>query len=126
MYEVLEALRDALAAITGVTSCKIGIEPNISPADYPMVRIVPVRITPGQPYHRRTSETSIYFGMNNTSSEGLELVYEELLALEAEIIKVIKASGGRYIETLTDEDRLDTYKLMFIRCEIEAERPAVT
>jgi hypothetical protein len=26
---------------------------------------------------------------------------------------------ARYIETITDEDRLDTYKLMAVRCEVK-------
>jgi hypothetical protein len=85
-----------------------------------------VRVTPGQPYNRRTSELSILFGANIADSEGLETVYESLFTLEEEIIKSVKASGGRYIETITDEDRMDTYKLMAIRCEIEADRPVVT
>jgi hypothetical protein len=126
MYAVLEALRDALAVIDCVTTCKIGIEKNISPASYPMIRVVPTRILPGKPYNQRTADVQIYFGANVSESQGLESVYEELLTLEAEIIKVIKAEGGRYIDTITDEDRLDTYKLMVVRLEIEAARPAVT
>ena len=45
----LEAARDALALIAGVASCKIGLEANISPADYPLIRVVPSRLTPGRP-----------------------------------------------------------------------------
>lgn len=126
MYSTLTALRDAMADIDGVTSCKIGIEANLSPADYPMIRILPVRITPGKPYDRRTCEAGVYFGVAVAESEGMELVYSTLLTLEGEIIKTIKAEGGKYIETITDEDRLDTYKLMFIRFEIEADRPVVS
>lgn len=126
MYDSLASMRDDLALITGVSSCKIGIEANISPADYPMIRLVPSRFTAGKPYNQRTAEIGLYFGVNVTESEGLELVYSELLDLEAEIIKVVKASGARYIETVTDEDRLDTYKLMFVRCELKVERPEVT
>jgi len=126
MYAVLVALRDALGVIDGVTTCKIGIERNISPASYPMIRLVPARILPGKPYNQRTSEVQVYFGANVAEASGLESVYEELLTLEAEIIKVIKAEGGRYIDTVTDEDRLDTYKLMVVRMEIEAARPVAS
>jgi len=125
MFTVLETLRDAMGDIDGVNSCKIGLERNMSPADYPMVRVVPVRILPGKPYNQRTAEIQVFFGANISASEGLESVYSALFELEAEIIKVIKAQGGRYIDTVTDEDRLDTYKLMVIRMEIEAARPAV-
>jgi hypothetical protein len=126
MYSILVTLRDSLSDIDGVKTCNIGVETGISPADYPMIRLVPVRITPGTPYNRRTAEISVYFGVNITESEGLEYVYQQLMVLEAEIIKTIKAAGGKYIETITDEDRLDTYKLMFIRFEIEADRPVVS
>lgn len=118
MMAVLEAARDSLATIPGVKSCAIGIEPNISPADYPMIRLVPSRITVGRPYDKRTCETLVYFGMNKATSEGLESVYEALFDLEALIIEKLKALDGRYVETITDEDRLDAFKLMTIRAEL--------
>lgn len=114
----LEAARDALALIAGVASCKIGLEPNISPADYPLIRLVPSRLTPGKPYGNRTIETLIYFGAQTTTSEGLETVYDDLFTLESAIMVAIQDLGGRYRETITDEDRLDAYKLMTIRCEL--------
>ncbi len=125
MYTELETLRNALADIDGVCTCKIGVEANISPASYPLIRIVPTRITASK-YNKRISEVSIYFGYNVTESQGLELVYEKLLDLEEEIIKTVYANNGRHIDTITDEDRLDTYKLMVIRCEIEGTRPTVS
>jgi len=118
MMATLEAVRDALAGIPGVASCKVGLEANIGPADYPMVRLVPARIIPGRPYHARECETLIYFGAPIANSEGMEAVYTSLFALEAEILAVLKAQGARYRETVTDEDRLDAYKLMAIRADI--------
>lgn len=119
MNATLEAARDSFATIPGVASCKIGLEANISPEDYPLIRIVPFRITPGRPYGNRSSETFVYFGVPVANSEGLEAVYESLFELEAQILDKLKALQGRYIETVTDEDRLDTYKLMSIRCFLE-------
>lgn len=116
--DTLEAARDALKLITGVASCKIGLEPNISPADYPLIRVVPSRLTPGKPYGNRTIETLIYFGAQTAKSEGLETVYGDLFDLESAIIAAVQGLGGRYRETITDEDRLDAYKLMTIRCEL--------
>jgi hypothetical protein len=123
MWTELAALRDALAVIDGVASCKVGIEQNMSPADYPMIRLVPERVLPGK-YKNRTVELGIYFGADKSSSEGMELVYQTLSELEDSIIAVLKVQGGRFVETITDEDRLDTYKIMLIRCEIDAARPA--
>ena len=114
----LETARDALALIAGVASCKVGLEPNISPADYPLIRVVPSRLTPGKPYGARTIETLVYFGAQTAKSEGLETVYEDLFTMEQAIISEIQSLGGRYIETITDEDRLDAYKLMTIRANM--------
>jgi hypothetical protein len=119
MITALETARNAFSTIPGVASCKIGLEPNISPEDYPLIRVVPFRITPGRPYSTRSSETFVYFGVPVATSEGLEEVYAELFRLEAEILEKLKTLQGRYVETITDEDRIDTYKIMSIRCFLE-------
>ena len=123
MMAALEAVRTALAALPGVTTCKIGMEDNISPADYPLIRIVPGRITPGRPYNNREVEISLYFGAPIANSAGLEAVYSALFDLEAQILAVVRAFGGSYLDTITDEDRLPMYKLMVIRARITAENP---
>ncbi len=116
----LEAARNALAAIPGVASCKVGLEAGISPADYPLVRVVPSRLTGGKPYGRRTIDALVYFGVKRTATEagGLEAVYGALFDLEREIRSALSILGARYVETITDEDRLDTYKLMAARFEL--------
>lgn len=126
MFATLEAARDALALIPDVASCRIGLEQGITAADYPLIRLVPSRLIPGRPYNNRTAECLVYFGMDITSAEvgGLEAVYEALFGLEAEIITRLKGLGHRYIETITDEDRLDAYKLMTLRVEIVSTQPA--
>lgn len=115
--ELLTA-RDALAALDLVASCAIGLEASISPDHYPLVRLVPARLTPGRPYHGRTCEVLVYFGDKIAASQGLEEVYRGLFAMEKAIIDTLRGLGARYVETVTDEDRLDTYKMAFIRCEL--------
>lgn len=124
MMAALQAVRDALAAVPGVASCAIGLEDNLSPADYPMVRLVPSRIIPGRPYHRRECETLIYFGAPIANSEGLPAVYAGLFALEGKLLAVLRAGGHRYRETITDEDRLDAYKIMALRVDIVGQNAA--
>ena len=118
MMNILNTLRDRLALIEGVASSKVGLEENIGPSDYPLVRIVPTRITPGRPYDNRAAECLIYFGTNTSNAEGLESVYADLFTLESAIRSALHGVGGRYLETVTDEDRLQTYKLMAVRCEL--------
>lgn len=130
MMAALEALRNALATIPGVASCKIGLESNISPADYPLIRVVPSRLEPGQiavsgEHLTRKGEVLIYFGMDTGEAEGgLEAVYGALFTLETAILGKLAGTisgilGTVYLETITDEDRLDCYKLMAVRCEVE-------
>lgn len=114
---------EACGQIQGVNSAKLGFERNLSPAQYPMVRVIPGRITPGQPYGHRQVETSIYFAANLANSQGLESVYDCTFDIEQALVDLIQASGGTYIETLTDEDRIETYKLMFIRCNLTIKKP---
>ena len=61
MFTVLETLRDALGNITGVKSCKIGIERNMSPADYPMV-------APNYAAQRR--QLAVQIGLGRTGGRG--------------------------------------------------------
>lgn len=118
MMTALEAARDELATISGVLTCKVGMNPDLSPDDFPLIRLVPERITPGKPYGKREAETLIYFGVPLTS-DTLEAGYEALFALEAEIIGKLPAVSGRYVETITDRDELGMpYKMMAIRCVI--------
>lgn len=126
MMTALEHARDALRTIAAVVTCEIGLEANISPASYPAVRLVPSRIVLGEAYAGRSIETLIYFGKQVANPEGLEAVYQGLSDLEASILAVLSTISGRYIETLTDEDRLQPYKVMAIRCELlEPDTPHV-
>jgi hypothetical protein len=123
IFAKLEELACEIELVDFVKTVKIGIEPNISPEDYPLVRIVPQRMSAEAPYNKRLVETGIFFGANVTAAEGMERVYDELFFLEEEIIKAVKRIGGKYFETITDEDRLDTYKMMFIRADLFVDRP---
>ncbi len=119
MYATLIAARDALAAVDGVVTSKVGFETGISPADYPLIRVVPSGIRPGPPYAARTIDTLIYFGTPITYAEGLEAIYEGVSTMEADVREVVKALGGRWIETLFNDDRQpEPYKLMAVRCEL--------
>ena len=124
----LEILRDLLALIPGIKTSKIGIEKGMTAADYPMIRIVPTTVGPGDVIGLRAAEVLIYFGKpieefdEEPDAEGrvrLEKLYAELFALEETIIEILAVMGGEYEETLLDEDRIDTYKLMAVKAVVE-------
>ena len=106
----------------GVASCKIGLEANMTPADYPMVRIVPSLARHGRVLGQRETEVLIYFGKPVHEFEaGLEDVYQELFDMEAALIDAAESCGVycEYRETVADEDRVDAYKLMAIRMAVQ-------
>lgn len=143
----LEALRDALRDMPvhafgvelirnwqeyfdGVAyTCKIGMEDNLTPLDYPMIRIVPSLSAPGATLGRRKTDLLIYFGLpihafdDTPDSAGrtrLEKLYAALLTMEAAICAQVAHAGGQHLETIFDEDRIDaSYKLMAVRVVIQ-------
>ena len=128
MMTLLEGLKASLATITGVASCRIGLEESITPDDYPLIRLVPSRADNGAAYAHRKVDLLIYFGMpiqpfddapDAAGRVRLEKLYAALFDLEAAIITRIGQAGGHYVETITDEDRLETFKVMAVRCDIE-------
>lgn len=131
--ELLTQIKATLATVPGIASCKIGLEANITPSDYPLIRIVPTRMTPTDEIgNRATMEVTVYFGEALLeASDGLETVYAGLFTLEALIREAIlftakraawlaeKTMTARYVDTLFDEDRLVHYKVCASRFEIE-------
>ena len=115
-YDVLTDLRDRLADLPGVTTCKIGLEDTLTPADYPIICFVPSRLRKSEQTFRRIVEVLIYFGraLYEEAEGGLEGIYEELLDMETAIVAALKPGNG-YLETVTDNDRLEHYKLMAVR-----------
>lgn len=124
VYPSLVTLRDLLAAVPGVNTCKIGLEANMTPGDYPMVRIVPSRVSPptDAPLGPRLCECLIYFGQPvHEFTAGMEALYAEIFEMELALIDALPRGGpvvARWVETITDEDRVDAYKLMALRVEV--------
>jgi hypothetical protein len=121
VYPILSAIRDQLAEIAGVATCKIGLETGLSPDDYPIIRVVPVKLT-GKGTAQQIVFT-VYYGDAITESDGgLEAVYESLMALGEAIRLVLAGLQGvysvNYIDTITDEDRLAHYKIFASRFEL--------
>jgi hypothetical protein len=121
-WDILTAARDHLAAVPGVQTCRIGLEAGMTPDDYPMVRIVPSRAVPSGIMSRRKVEALIYFGQPVHEFEaGLEEQWRSLLEMEAALLVAVEQIPGvaaTYRETITDEDRVEAYKLFALRVEL--------
>lgn len=124
---MLEYLRDALKSVEGVKTCKIGLEANMTPTDYPMVRLVPGRLSKARAVTAaqlvRDIDVLVYFGLPIHEFEsGLEGLYAETFDLERRLIAALPTTGpylASYVETITDEDRIAAYKLMAMRVTLK-------
>jgi hypothetical protein len=131
-WDIVTQIKTTLAAISGIASCRIGLEANITPTDYPLIRIVPTRLTPEDEIgNRATLAITVYFGdALLESSDGLETVYARLFAREAAIREAIlftakrtawavgDAMAARHVDTIFDQDTLVHYKMMASRFEV--------
>jgi hypothetical protein len=123
--QALVAMRDALKTIDGITTCKIGMEAGITPADYPLIRLVPSTLTPEKSFNRKI-DLLVYFGeatdkFTQAGLDGLEEVYARLFELEDKVKNKLKTGDGyaiEYVETITDEDKLTAFKLFAARFEV--------
>jgi len=122
MIKVAKVAKDALMGIPGITTVKIGIEPNITPKDYPIIRIVPVDARPDNSIagHERVS-LDIYIGIaDKFAKDGYEAIYEALQTFENDVkSRLNAASGAAFFWKLTkqDEDRLQNVKVIVARFE---------
>lgn len=120
LYDLLTTVRNKLHNLDGVNTCAIGLEANITPDSYPIIRIVPSKIVSGDNGQRRV-DVIVYFGepIHEFEVGGLEEIYRRHFEQEAAIIEALHGTGWRvkYLETFYDEDRLPAYKLMALRFE---------
>lgn len=119
---ILTAVKTALSSVAGVNSCKIGINSDISPDDYPIIRIVPDKIGQSPTMGRVSVSVWVYYGVNLTEADGgLEGVYQSLMTLQNAIVSALHADTAfvaTWQETVTDEDRLDQFKIFASRFTI--------
>lgn len=125
IFAALSAVRDHLGSLPGVATSRIGLEANMTPADYPMVRIVPSAIRNGAAVAGRACDVLIYFGEPvHEFTDGMEAQWQSLLAMESTMLDALRVVPGvrlvRYIETILDEDRIEAYKLLAIRAQVQA------
>lgn len=125
MYEIYSEVLESLKGIE-VKSSKLGIEANISPSEYPIIRVVPTLSKLDELNgHSKTLYFSVFVGDKLTQNKGLSFMYEKLYAYENEIIKalhnkVLKDNSlVRYKETKDDEDELLNFKVLKLSFEVK-------
>ncbi len=115
MYDILADVKTALAAVSGVKTCRIGIENGLSPDDYPIIRVVPRRVEPGAAITRRNVTVLVYFGLPVSEADGgLEAVYSALCDMADNIRNAMDAATAfcaTWQDTDFDEDQIEYFKL---------------
>jgi hypothetical protein len=92
----------------------------MTPDDYPLVRLVPSSLAPDTVLPRRRIELLIYFGQpaNESDPGGLEAVCSQWPEMEKALINACYQCPGMIClcqETITDEDRVASYKRQALR-----------
>lgn len=104
-----------LQTIGAIQTVRIGLEATLSPADYPIIRIIPETMTRTGDYFDREALCRIYFAEPLQLYDGLIEIYDSLLQLNDQIIKILEASSTVYsaewIDTLMDSDQIQDYKV---------------
>ena len=121
LHDVLTAMVTALEATGAATSTAMGIEPNITGSDYPLIRVVPVKAAQRKGSGARSMEVLVYFGGKIHDYQGLSAVYAQMADMETAIVQALSSGQGwnaTHIETLFDEDRLPAYKMAAARFEV--------
>lgn len=136
-YEYLKEIENQLKGIKGIKTLKIGLEPNLSPSDYPIIRIVPSEVKLSDDFDLWACDISfsVYFGAQLHDKIGLDKIYKELYALEYEIKERLhnfqfepnesRTRGGglcRFVITRDDGDTLKNFKILVSEFEIKGVR----
>ncbi|MDY0274792.1 MAG: hypothetical protein RBR42_05040 [Desulfomicrobium sp.] len=119
-YEALTHIKDVLCAARIAKSVAIGLEPEITGKDYPLIRIVPRRSTPRKG-GGKIVEVLIYFGDKLSDYKGLELIYQKMAEVEDAVTSTIKAGHGwkaEHLDTVYDGDTLKAYKIAVARFKV--------
>lgn len=122
---VLDSMKRKLSVIPGVLTCKVGLEANISPKDYPIIRIkVAGFMKSDKVGSTRIADLWIYFGLPLVEgSISLETIIERLMILEEAVIDATRIGEdyrSTYIRTIiSDPTEISHYQLAVVVLQVE-------
>ncbi len=112
MWELLENIKTAIAAIPEIKTVKIGAEMGISAKDTPAARIITEYSEPGQNPYYDQGELQVLLLLDLKND--LEAVYEQSIALELKIRDALKGIV-RFNRVDYDQDSVTVYKASILR-----------
>lgn len=124
VYEMLKEIEAQLQGITDINTVAIGLEASMTASDYPAIRLVSTTNSRGSGLNEDMA-FDIYFGDNLHESIGIEEIYRKLYEWEAiikERLDIFLTSNGSIVywkSTISDEDRLQGYKILVSRFVVD-------
>ena len=122
---VLADIKAKLSAIEGIKTCKLGLEANLAPADYPIIRICPKSFKNDNSI-TKTCNLYIYFGLPLVEGVvSLEDILGQMVDLEEEVIKATESGDDYksiYRTTLVSDNSVEHYQLFVVVLDISYER----
>lgn len=116
--QILSHLKQLLSTVTGINTIEIGIEKDLNPTDYPMIRIVPLKSSDGTVLGSEKTQIDILVGSNLSDFVGLEANYMQLNDWEEQIKTILGTNSQvatyQWQDTTHDEDRLPAVKLLIM------------
>jgi len=122
MNEILETIKTERTGIPDIKTIGIGLEPNLTPDDYPSIRIGP-NTSWSKDYQHEYHTISLYIAFNLRDKIGFSAIYTKLYEIEAEIRRRITPAIGNYmvyhVDTTNDDDKIQGYKVLICRVKVE-------
>lgn len=121
LHDVLTEMVAALSACGVVENVALGVEPNITGNDFPLIRVVPVKVAPRKGSGTRSMEATVYFGDKLAAYKGAGTIYGQMATMEDAIITALRSGAGwkaDHIETLFDDDCIPGVKLAAARFDV--------
>ncbi len=134
IFDALSEIKKILSVVN-VKTVKLGLEPNISPSDYPIIRIVAgnSEISTGFDGWSENFDFKVYCGYKLDEKIGVENIYKQIYTLENEIkfllhnTQIFDGAGLiKFQNTVSDEDTLKNFKVLclsFRICEMRFMQP---
>ena len=114
---VLTDIRDKLAKLPNIKTCRIGIESTLTPESYPLIRIQMLGFKKSESQTHRNGDLMIYFGLPLVEGDvPLESIYAQMLELEQKIVNELEFGAGyrsTYERTLVSDSSVSGHYLLF-------------
>ena len=122
MIDACMIVKNELVNISGINTVQVGIEAQMKPSDYPIIRIVPTKEFPAEYSSIKDGvDFMIVLGIiNKTPLNDYEVTYRELSGYADSVKGALQNSVNgnfRWKDTIHDNDEFQSYKRLIMNFE---------